>query len=94
MQIMTIPFREFQRGLVAKDFIAKLIDKKTGKSKGLFIPPAMEAEVLQLIEAKQRKVKQKKLRALEALSGVATGLLTDVDAKSLREKRLREKYDA
>lgn len=94
MQIMTIPFREFQRGTAAKDVVAKLVDKKTGKSKGLFIPPAFEEEVLGLLEAQQQKSRQKKLDALNALCGVATGLLGDVDTKALRVEHLKEKYNA
>jgi hypothetical protein len=93
MQIMTIPFRDFQRGTAAKDVVAKLIDKKTGKSKGLFIPPAFEEEVLGLLETQQEKSRQKKLHALNELCGIATGLLGDVNTKTLRMERLKEKYD-
>lgn len=90
---MTIPFRDFQRGTAAKDVVAKLIDKKTGKSKGLFIPPAFEEEVLGLLETQQEKSRQKKLHALNELCGIATGLLGDVNTKTLRMERLKEKYD-
>jgi hypothetical protein len=69
MTITTISFRDLQRGVMPTDGIVHLVDKKSGKSKGLFIPPIFENEILELLENSEKSKKQKKLQRLKSFAG-------------------------
>jgi len=92
MTITTIPFRELQRGQYPKDSVAHLVDKKSGKSKGLFIPPSLEEGVLKILKKQQENKKQKRFKALESICGIATGMIGNIDHKEIKAKKLEEKY--
>ena len=63
MTIEKVSFRDFIRGVMPGD-ILQLLDKRTHKSKGLFISPKYEKDVLAFIEAKEKQRKEAKKKAL------------------------------
>jgi len=63
MTIEQVSFRDFIRGVMPAD-ILQLLDKRTQKSKGLFISPKYEEDVLAFIEAKEKQRKEAKKKAL------------------------------
>ena len=63
MTVKQISFREFIRGSIPAD-VLMLWDKKSKKSKGIFIKPEYADEVLQYL---QQKEKEKKIQNKNAL---------------------------
>lgn len=92
MTIATMPFRELRRGKIATEGIVRLIDKKSKKSKGLFVPPALENEVLGFLAQMADSKKQERLKALESISGSMTGLIGDESFKELKGAYIEGKY--
>lgn len=92
MTISTIPFRDLQRGMIPTDNIVHLVDKKSGKSKGLFIPPILENDILELLKESEKSKKQKKIEAIEAISGLMTGITEGMSFKELKASYVENKY--
>ena len=63
MTIQEISFRDFIRGQIPADILL-LLDKKSNKSKGLYITPEYADDVLAFIKEKERAKQKKKKRAL------------------------------
>ena len=63
MTIQKIAFRDFIRGQIPADILL-LLDKKSNKSKGLYIAPEYADDVLTCIEKKEKEKRRKKKRAL------------------------------
>ena len=63
MTIQKISFRDFIRGQIPADILL-LLDKKSNKSKGLYIAPEYADDVLAFIEEKERMKQERKKRAL------------------------------
>ena len=63
MTIKQISFRDFIRGQIPADILL-LLDKKSKKSKGLYIAPEYADDVLDFIKKKERAKQEKKKRAL------------------------------
>ncbi len=63
MTIQKIAFRDFIRGEIPADVLL-LLDKKSNKSKGLYIAPEYADDVLAFIEKKEKEKRTKRKRAL------------------------------
>jgi len=63
MTIEQISFRDFARGAMPSD-IVELLDKRTRKSKGIFISTKYSDDVLEFITSKEKKAKKAKKKAL------------------------------
>jgi hypothetical protein len=63
MTIEQISFRDFVRGAIPSD-IVKLLDKRTHKSKGIFVSTKYADDVLEFIALKESKRKNAKKKAL------------------------------
>jgi hypothetical protein len=63
MTIEQISFRDFIRGAIPSD-IVRLLDKRTHKSKGIFVSPKYADDVLEFIALKESKRKNAKKKAL------------------------------
>ncbi len=63
MTIEQISFRDFIRGSIPSD-IVKLLDKRTHKSKGIFVSPKYADDVLEFIALKEKRRKTAKKKAL------------------------------
>jgi len=63
MTIEQISFRDFIRGVMPSD-ILQLLDKRTHKSKGIFVSPKYADDVLAFIEEKEKQRKKAKKKAL------------------------------
>lgn len=63
MTIEQISFRDFIRGVMPAD-ILQLLDKRTHKSKGIFVSPKYADDVLEFIALKEKKRKTAKKKAL------------------------------
>lgn len=63
MTIQKISFRDFIRGQIPADILL-LLDRKSNKSKGLYISPEYADDVLAFIEKKEKEKQNKKKRAL------------------------------
>lgn len=92
MTISTISFRDLQRGVMPADGIVHLVDKKSGKSKGLFIPPILENEILELLENSEKSKKQKKIEAIESIGGLMAGVTDGMSFKELKASYIENKY--
>jgi len=69
MTIQKISFRDFIRGQIPADILV-LLDKKSNKSKGLYISPEYASDVLAFMEEKERMKQETKKRALLDFVGV------------------------
>lgn len=63
MTIEKISFRDFIRGYIPAD-ILMLLDKKTKKSRGLFVAPKYADEVLEYLKHKEKNEQEQKKHAL------------------------------
>lgn len=63
MTIEKISFRDFIRGYVPADILL-LLDKKSKKSRGLFVAPKYADEVLEFLKQKEHNKKEQKKHAL------------------------------
>ena len=63
MTIQKISFRDFIRGQIPADILL-LSDRKSNKSKGLYISPEYADDVLAFIEKKEKEKQNKKKHAL------------------------------
>jgi len=85
MTIEKVAFRDFIRGECVAD-ILKLWDKKSNKSKGLYISPEYADEVLEMIDAKERE--RRKKRTTDILSFVGKlGSWDDATATEIRASK-------
>lgn len=89
MTIQTISFRDFIRGKIPADILL-LLDKKSNKSKGLYIAPEYTDDVLEFIKEKERAKQKKKKRALLDFVG-AFGEADDMSAS--HQKIKASKYE-
>ena len=78
MTIQKISFRDFIRGHIPADILL-LLDKKSNKSKGLYVAPKYADDVLAFIEKRERAKQEKKKRALLDFVG-AFGEVDNPDA--------------
>jgi len=78
MTIQKISFRDFIRGQIPADILL-LLDKKSNKSKGIYVAPKYADEVLAFIEKRERAKQEKKKRALLDFVG-AFGEVDNPDA--------------
>ena len=69
MTIQKISFRDFIRGQIPADILL-LLDRKSNKSKGLYISPKYADDVLAFVEKRERERKEKKKHALLDFVGV------------------------
>ncbi len=89
MTIQEISFRDFIRGQIPADILL-LLDKKSNKSKGLYVAPGYADEVLAFIKEKKRAKQQKKKRALLDFVGV----FGDVDDTTASHQKIKaSKYE-
>ncbi len=89
MTIQKISFRDFIRGQIPADILL-LLDKKSNKSKGLYISPEYADDVLAFIEEKERKKQETKKRALLDF----VGLFGEVDNPSDSHQQIKaSKYE-
>jgi len=63
MTIEKISFRDFIRGYIPAD-ILMLLDKKSKKSRGLFIAPKYADEVIEYLQQKEKNEREQKKHAL------------------------------
>lgn len=89
MTIQKISFRDFIRGQIPADILL-LLDKKSNKSKGLYIAPEYADDVLAFIKEKEREKQKKKKRALLDFVGVF-GEMDDTTAS--HQKIKASKYE-
>lgn len=89
MTIQKISFRDFIRGQIPADILL-LLDKKSNKSKGLYITPEYADDVLAFIKEKERAKQKKKKRALFDFVG-AFGEMDDTTAS--HQKIKASKYE-
>jgi hypothetical protein len=92
MTIMTMAFRDLQRGVIPKTQIVHLVDKKSGKSKGLFVPADLEEDVLKILNENEQSLKSKRLKAIDDISGIASGAFGAHGYKESKLEALEEKY--
>lgn len=78
MTIEKISFRDFIRGQIPADILL-LLDKKSNKSKGLYISPEYAEDVLAFIQKKEKAKQEKKKHALLDFVGVF-GEVDDTEA--------------
>ncbi len=89
MTIQKISFRDFIRGQIPADILL-LLDKKSNKSKGLYIAPEYADEVLAFIKEKERVKQEKKKRALLDFVGV----FGEVDEPTASHQKIKaSKYE-
>jgi len=89
MTIEQVSFRDFIRGQGVAD-ILKLWDKKSNKSKGLYISPEYADDVLELIEEKEKKKREKRSKRLASFAG----LLGEVENPDASYKEMKaSKYE-
>ncbi len=89
MTIQKISFRDFIRGHIPADILL-LLDKKSNKSKGLYIAPEYADDVLAFIKEKEREKQKKKKRALLDFVGVFGEV---DDATASHQKIKASKYE-
>ena len=89
LTIEKVSFRDFLRGQGAAD-ILKLWDKKSNKSKGLYISPEYAEDVLEIIEEKEKKKREKRRKSLASFAG----LLGEVENPETSHKEMKaSKYE-
>ncbi len=89
MTIQQISFRDFIRGQMPADILL-LLDKKSNKSKGLYVAPEYADDVLTFIKEKERAKQEKKKRALLDFVGV----FGEVDDTSASHQEIKaSKYE-
>ena len=69
MTIARVAFRDFVRGSVPAD-VLQLWDKKSNRSKGLYITPEYADEMLRLIDEHERARRQKRTEGIMAFAGM------------------------
>lgn len=89
MTIEKVAFGDFIRGEGVAD-ILKLWDKKSNKSKGLYISPKYADDVLKLIEEKEKKKREKRGKSLATFAG----MLGEVENPDVSYKEMKtSKYE-
>jgi len=78
MTIEKVSFRDFIRGEVVAD-VLRLWDKKSNKSKGLYISPEYAEDVLKMIDEKEKKKRKERSKSLMGFAGML-GEVDNVDA--------------
>lgn len=78
MTIEKVSFRDFIRGEVVAD-VLKLWDKKSNKSKGLYISPEYADDVLKMINEKEKKKRHERSKNLMGFAGML-GEIENADA--------------
>jgi hypothetical protein len=77
MTMARVSFRDFLRGSIPAD-VLQLWDKKSNKSKGLYVSSEYANEVLAMINDAQKKRRQKRTEEIMAFAG-AFGKIDDPD---------------
>ena len=89
MTIEKVAFRDFIRGQGVAD-ILKLWDKKSNKSKGLYISPEYAEDVLNMIEEKEKKKRKERSKSLRGFAG----MLGNVENPNVSHKEMKaSKYE-
>jgi len=89
MTIEKVAFRDFIRGEGVAD-VLKLWDKKSNKSKGLYISPEYADDVLSMIEAKEKRKRKERSKSLMGFAG----MLGNVDNPNISHKEIKaSKYE-
>ena len=78
MTIEKVSFRDFIRGEVMAD-VLRLWDKKSNKSKGLYISPEYAEDVLNMINEKEKKKRKERSKSLMGFAGML-GEIENADA--------------
>lgn len=78
MTIEKVSFRDFIRGEGMAD-VLKLWDKKSNKSKGLYISPEYAEDVLNMIDEKEKKKRKERSKSLMGFAGML-GEVENADA--------------
>lgn len=78
MTIEKVSFRDFIRGEGMAD-VLKLWDKKSNKSKGLYISPEYAEDVLNMIDEKEKKKRKERSKILMGFAGML-GEVENADA--------------
>ncbi len=89
-----IGVRELARNIKILDEydLIEIEDKKSKKSKGIFVSNKYADEIKKLIEEKEKKEKERKLNRILQFAGILEGEIPDVPYSQLRAMK-REKYE-
>lgn len=87
MTIEKVAFRDFIRGEGVAD-VLKLWDKKSNKSKGLYISPKYADDVLSMIEEKDKKKRKERSKSLIGFAGMLGNIENpDVPYKEMKASK-------
>ncbi len=89
-----IGIRELARNIKILDEydLIEIEDKKSKKSKGIFVSNKYAEEIKKLIEEKEKKEKEAKLDRILQFAGILEGEIPDVSHQELKAMK-REKYE-